>query len=135
MGQKKSVATLYKLPKMKKERMTSMVTRRMVVGTNEMLGYLYIKKGAIGARHKHVSEQITVILKGVERMTVNDDEVYVLRPGDILVIPPNVEHAGEALEETIEMNCFSPLREDWLKGELTYLVEPNPKKPARRAKT
>ncbi len=138
MRQKSAEATFYDLSKMKKEKMTSMVTRRMIVGTNEMLGVLYAKKGAVAVRHKHVSEQITMILKGVEKITVND-RPFIVREGQVLVIPPNVEHSGEALEDVIEMNCFSPLREDWLSGDLSYLSEPGkkggpPKVKHRRAR-
>jgi quercetin dioxygenase-like cupin family protein len=123
MTQKKQEAVLYDLSKMKEDRMTPMVTRKMIVGKNEMLGYLFAKKGAVALPHRHVSEQITVILKGAEKITVNNQEI-VVRPGQILVIPPNLEHSGETLEDTIEMNCFSPLRQDWLSGELGYLSTP-----------
>jgi quercetin dioxygenase-like cupin family protein len=131
MNQKKQEAVLYDLSKMKEERMTPMVTRKMIVGKNEMLGYLFAKKGAVALPHSHISEQITVILKGAEKITVNNQEI-VVRSGQILVIPPNLEHSGEALEDTIEMNCFSPLRQDWLSGELSYLSLPTKKGTRRR---
>jgi len=124
LNQKKREAKLYDLSKMKEERMTSMVTRKMIIGENEMLGYLFAKKGAVAVLHKHVSEQITAILKGAEKITVGRRE-FLVRPGQILVIPPNVEHSGEALEDTIEMNCFSPIRQDWLSGDLSYLSVPS----------
>lgn len=120
MRQKKQKAVLYDLSKIKAERMTPMVTRKMIVGKKEMLGYLFAKKGAVASPHRHVSEQITIILKGAEKFTINDQDI-VVHQGQILVIPPNLEHAGEALEDTIELNCFSPLRQDWLSGDLSYL--------------
>ncbi len=43
--------------------------------------------------------------------------------GEVLVIPSNVEHSAIALEDTIDMDIFSPIREDWLTGEDSYLRE------------
>ena len=42
------------------------------------------------------------------------------------MIPPNAEHSAEALEETVEIDAFSPIRQDWLDGSDAYLREPEP---------
>jgi quercetin dioxygenase-like cupin family protein len=104
----------------KEERLSDTITRKMIVGDNEMLGYIYLKKGAMVPTHKHVSEQITIIQKGVLEFTLQGKKIAV-REGEILVIPPNVEHSAEALEDTIDLDCFSPLREDWISGTDQYL--------------
>jgi len=41
--------------------------------------------------------------------------------GQVLMIPSNVEHSAVALEDTLDMDVFSPFREDWLTGEDHYL--------------
>ena len=43
------------------------------------------------------------------------------REGDVLVIPPNVVHSAVAIEDTVAIDAFSPLRMDWLRGDDSYL--------------
>ncbi|MBV8072902.1 MAG: cupin domain-containing protein, partial [Acidobacteriaceae bacterium] len=44
-----------------------------------------------------------------------------LKPGDVMVIPPNVPHRFEALEESTATDLFVPQREDWIRGDDAYL--------------
>jgi quercetin dioxygenase-like cupin family protein len=44
-----------------------------------------------------------------------------VRAGEVLVIPYNVPHEAVALEDTLDVDVFSPPREDWLKGTDAYL--------------
>jgi quercetin dioxygenase-like cupin family protein len=43
-----------------------------------------------------------------------------LRAGEFLLIPSNVPHRAEALEDTVDVDIFSPIRHDWLDGTDTY---------------
>ena len=63
--------------------------------------------------HDHESEQITYILQGALRFLVGGQDVTV-REGEVLVIPSRVPHQAEALDDTFELDLFSPIREDWL---------------------
>jgi quercetin dioxygenase-like cupin family protein len=36
-------------------------------------------------------------------------------------LPANVPHEVEALEDSVLLDVFSPVREDWLRGEDAYL--------------
>ena len=123
---------LLKYSDLREEWLSESVSRRLVVGRNEMLGYVFIKKGGIVPAHKHVSEQISIILKGGLRFTINGKEI-VVNQGEILVIPPNVEHLAVALKDTLDLDCFSPLREDWLSGKDAYLRGGPTKTKDRRA--
>jgi quercetin dioxygenase-like cupin family protein len=96
------------------------ISRRLAVGENEMLGWVAMKKGAVVPAHRHLSEQITFILKGALKFTIHGEN-YTVRSGEVLVIPPNVIHEAVALEDTDDFDCFSPLREDWLAGTDRYL--------------
>jgi quercetin dioxygenase-like cupin family protein len=69
--------------------------------------------------HSHVSEQISYIVEGALRFTVGSEDV-VIRSGQVLIIPPNVPHSAYALEDTMDMDLFSPIRQDWLDGTDTY---------------
>ena len=105
---------------MKEEWMSDRVWRKLVVGQNEMLGYVFLKKGANVGAHKHVSEQLTIIIKGALEFDTQGKKI-VVKEGETLLIPPNVLHGAVALEDTIDLDCFSPLREDWLNGTDDYL--------------
>ena len=115
-----AVAQHYKFSELHEEWLNDKLSRRLVVGENEMLGYVFLKKGCVVPMHHHVSEQITIILKGALTFTIDGAETTV-KEGEALVIPPNVAHSAVALEDTVDIDCFSPLRDDWLKGEDQYL--------------
>lgn len=103
------------------EPVTSEISRQVVTGDNEMMARVLLKKGAIVPTHSHVSEQITYVQDGVLRLWIGvpEEEVTVGR-GSFVVIPPNVPHRAEALEDTVDVDIFSPIRQDWLDGTDTY---------------
>ena len=111
---------LYNFARLKADKLNPKLSRGMVVGQNEMLGYVLLKKGCYVPAHKHVSEQITILTKGALKFEIGGKEM-VVKAGECLVIPPNVEHAALALKDTVDIDCFSPLREDWLTGTDSYL--------------
>lgn len=82
-----------------------------------MLAQIYLKRGALIPMHTHESEQMTYILQGALRFLVGDEEVIV-REGEVLLIPSLVPHQAEALEDTFELDVFSPIRPDWLRDEV-----------------
>jgi len=45
---------------------------------------------------------------------------YVMHAGDIMIIPPNVPHGFHFTEDTIDIDVFSPLRQDWMDGTTAY---------------
>jgi quercetin dioxygenase-like cupin family protein len=102
------------------EQLNKGISRKLVVGQREMLGRVFFKRGAIVPAHKHLSEQITFILKGALKFTIEGRD-YTVREGEVLVIPSDVIHEAVALEDTDDLDCFSPLRHDWLTGKDKYL--------------
>src|SRR5438445_13860968 len=81
------------------------------------------KKGATVPRHVHVAEQITFIIDGALRLVLgaDGDEIHEVRAGEVLIIPSNEPHSATALEDTYDLDIFSPPREDWIKGQDAYL--------------
>ena len=98
------------------EKITEMISQKIVAGDREMLAQIYLKRGALVPMHSHESEQMTYILQGALKVMVGGEEVTV-REGEVLHIPSGVRHQAEALEDTFELDVFSPVREDWLKGD------------------
>ena len=45
----------------------------------------------------------------------------MLRAGEMLEIPPHVPHSVEALEDSVAVDLFAPVREDWRRGADAYL--------------
>jgi len=82
-------------------------------GASLMVVRFTFRKGASVPRHRHPHEQSSYIVQGCLRYTIEDREV-VLRPGDSLVVPANAEHSAVALEDTVDLNSFTPLRTDYL---------------------
>jgi len=95
------------------EKVTEMVSRKIVAGERQMLAQIYLKRGALVPLHSHQSEQMTYVLQGALKFMVGGEETIV-REGEVLHIPSGVEHQSEALEDTFELDVFSPVREDWL---------------------
>ncbi len=101
------------------ENVTSGISRKIISGTNEMIAQVLLKKGAIVPEHSHVSEQISYILEGALKFQIGGEEL-VISAGQVLVIPPNVPHQAIALEDTLDVDIFAPIRQDWLNGTDTY---------------
>ena len=116
----KDEVKFYRLSDLKQEWLNPKLSRRIITGKNEMLGYIVFRKGCVVPPHKHVSEQITIILKGALKFTINGRDT-VVKEGEVLVIPSNIEHAAIAMEDTLDLDCFSPPREDWVTGKDDYL--------------
>jgi len=81
-----------------------------------MLLQVSLKKGCIVPKHSHYNEQMTCTLKGSLRVWIGEtgeDETRV-GAGDVLYVPANVAHKVEVLEDTLNVEVFSPLRQDLL---------------------
>ncbi|MGE0450070.1 MAG: cupin domain-containing protein [Vicinamibacterales bacterium] len=95
------------------DKVTEMLSRKIVSGDREMLVQVYVKRGCLVPRHSHQSEQMTYVLQGALRFLVDGEEITV-REGEVLHIPSGVEHQSEALEDTFELDVFSPIRHEWV---------------------
>ena len=116
-------ATWHRWDDMPKERVSDLLERRLITGECMMLAHVYLDKGCIVPRHSHENEQITYILKGALRFWLGEDEQeeIVVRAGEVLLIPSNLPHKAEALEDTIDLDIFHPPRADWLAKTDSYL--------------
>jgi quercetin dioxygenase-like cupin family protein len=112
--------SLYSWNKIPMEKLTDKLSRKLITGKKVMLAQVFLKKGCMVAAHSHESEQMTYILSGSMTLRLPDKEV-TLNEGDVLHIPSGVEHSAVALDDTLDLDVFSPIREDWLKGTDYYL--------------
>jgi quercetin dioxygenase-like cupin family protein len=102
-------AQLHRWDEIALEKVTEMLSRKVIVGDREMLVQAYVKRGCIVPLHSHESEQMTYVLQGAIRFLVDGVEVTV-REGEVLHIPSGTAHQAEALEDTFELDVFSPVR-------------------------
>ena len=119
--------THYKWDDMPKENVSPLLDRRLITGNRMMIAHVYLKKGCIVPKHHHENEQITYILEGALEFTLGDEgdeEVHTVHAGEALVIPGDLPHSAVALEDTLDVDVFSPPRQDWLDGSDTYLRGP-----------
>ena len=109
----KDVVRLHRWDELALEKVTEMISRKVISGEREMLAQSYLKRGAIVPMHAHESEQLTYVLQGALKFLVNGEEI-VVREGEVLHIPAHVDHQAEALEDTFDLDVYSPLRRDWI---------------------
>lgn len=118
----KPTVTLFRWQDIPKERVTDVIHRRLITGDRVMLAHVYLDKGSVVPKHSHHNEQITYILEGALHFWIgeNGEEEVDVRAGEVLHIPSNVPHKAEALEDTLDVDVFSPPRQDWLDGTDSY---------------
>jgi quercetin dioxygenase-like cupin family protein len=81
-------------------------------GDSSTFGYIELKKGSVVPMHHHIHEQITYILSGQLDMNIGGVP-YSLTPGMFHVIPSNTPHNALAVVDTVAIDAFSPVREDY----------------------
>jgi quercetin dioxygenase-like cupin family protein len=99
------------------------LSRKVITGQRMMIGQFDIRIGEAVARHSHENEQIAYVLSGALHMWfgARDEHEVIIRAGEVVVIPSHLPHRSVALEDTLEIDVFSPPRQDWLSGTDAYL--------------
>lgn len=118
-----TLTTHYRWDDMPREHVADLLDRRLITADRMMLAHVYLEKGCIVPKHSHENEQLTYILEGALHFWIGEDgsEEVIVRSGEVLVIPSNVPHKAEALEDTLDVDIFSPPRQDWLDKTDDYL--------------
>ena len=111
----------------KLEQLNPLLSRKVLTAKDTMIAQVFLKKGCVVTGHQHVNEQVTYILEGCLRFWIGDHamkpgtEFIDVHAGEVLLIPSNVPHRAEALEDTLDLDVFNPPRQDWLDGTDKYL--------------
>ena len=94
------------------------VVRRVFTGDGATLAFTTLDPGHTPNPHSHPHEQIVYILSGRARFVVGEDEA-ILGPGEMLVVPPGVEHWAETVgdEPVVDLSVFSPRRDEYAAEE------------------
>jgi quercetin dioxygenase-like cupin family protein len=102
------------------EELKPLLKRQFVVGQEIMLARVLLQKGCIVPLHSHHNEQLTYILDGALKFWIDGKEI-VVHSGEVLCIPANMPHMAEALEDTVDLDVFTPPRADWINKTDEYL--------------
>jgi quercetin dioxygenase-like cupin family protein len=94
------------------------VSRKVFSGEGATLAWTTLEPGHEPRPHAHHYEQIVYIVSGRVRFTVGDD-VRELGPGDVLLVPPGVEHFAETIgdQPVVDLSIFTPRRDEYAAEE------------------
>jgi quercetin dioxygenase-like cupin family protein len=104
-----------------KEALPGVKIKTLVYGEKTLLTELRFNKGSALPAHSHPHEQTGYLIEGKLNLKIAG-EVFEVHPGDSWSIPSNAEHSAEVLEDTVVVEVFSPVREDYLphNGDTSY---------------
>jgi quercetin dioxygenase-like cupin family protein len=106
------------------EQMNAATARRYINSDRVTLARFELKRGGVVPRHSHENEQVSYIVSGALKFKVSGQEI-VVRGGEVIQIPSWVEHEVEILEDTIAIDVFSPVRQDWIDKRDSYFNAPD----------
>ncbi len=96
------------------EQLPGITRRTLAYNDDVMLCHFELKKGAVIPLHSHAPSQIGYVAKGRAKfLAENDADSYERGEGEAYVIDPNVTHGAEALEDTVFIECFNPMRPEY----------------------
>ena len=111
---------VYDFDNSKIETISDKIARQFVMGGHSMLVKWILKKGAHIGLHFHPNEQITWITEGSVEVH-SQGKSFIIKAGQVILFPAYVPHEFFALEDTIDIDFFSPVRGDWLTDADDYL--------------
>ena len=90
------------------------IKRQMIVGQNVMVCRFTFDPFLVTPEHTHHHEQMTLVVKGRVRFSIEGVE-QIVSPGDVLHFPPHNRHGATMMdEEVVLIDIFAPIREDFL---------------------
>ena len=87
--------------------------KTLVYGEKTLLAEFRMALGSRLPRHAHPQEQTGRLIAGRIRLTIGE-ETREMEPGDSWNVPASVEHEAEILADSVAVEVFSPIREDYL---------------------
>lgn len=81
-----------------------------------LFGYFTIDDGAVLPTHQHPHEQWSHLIEGEFEFNIGG-EILHMKPGMSAFIPGNVPHSGRAITKALFLDCFYPVREDFVEKE------------------
>ena len=90
------------------------ITRKtLVYGAKTLMTEFRLEQGALLPKHKHPHEQTGYLVSGHMDLSIGS-ETHTVTAGDTWCIPGNAEHSAVAREDSVAIEVFCPVREDYL---------------------
>ena len=96
-----------------KQSLNGIEQKTLVHGDKTLMVEFRLQKGAILPLHSHHHEQIGYLVTGDIRLTIGTD-IFDVMPGDSWCIPGGQQHGADIVEDSVAVEVFSPVREDYL---------------------
>lgn len=87
--------------------------KTLVHGEKTLMAEFTMGIGAGIPEHSHPHEQSGYLISGRIELTIGS-ETHMAEPGDSWCIAANVVHSAIALKDSVAIEVFSPVREDYL---------------------
>jgi quercetin dioxygenase-like cupin family protein len=87
--------------------------KTLVYGDRTLMAEFRLAQGADLPRHSHPHEQTGYLVSGQIELTIGG-ETHLVKPGGSWCITGNVEHKAMAVEDSVAIEVFSPVREDYI---------------------
>ena len=87
--------------------------KTIVHGANTLMAEFRLSAGAVLPLHSHPHEQTGYLVTGHIWLTVGS-ESFEIYPGDAWCIPGDVEHRADILKDSVAIEVFSPVRDEYL---------------------
>jgi len=87
--------------------------KTLVYGEQTLMTEFRLRQGAVLPHHSHPHEQTGCLIKGRIRLFIGPEK-YEAQGGDSWCIPGGVEHGADILEDSVAVEVFSPVRDDYV---------------------
>lgn len=87
--------------------------KTLVYGEKTLFTEFRMDAGSVLPRHAHIHEQTGYLIEGKIRLTIGE-QVFEVEKGDCWSIPGNMEHSAEILKDSVAIEVFSPVRDEYI---------------------
>jgi len=87
--------------------------KTLCYGERTLMTEFVLEQGRTLPIHSHPYEQTGYLVKGHMRLRIGSEE-HEATPGDSWCIAAGVEHGARILEDSVAVEVFSPVRQDYL---------------------
>lgn len=94
-------------------RVSGIDQKTLAHGERTLMAEFHLAKGSLLPAHSHPNEQTGYLISG-RMIFIAEGRRYDAHPGDAWCIAAGVEHSAEILEDSVAVEVFSPVREDYL---------------------
>jgi quercetin dioxygenase-like cupin family protein len=96
-----------------RELLPGIALKTLAYGEKTLMVEFRLRKKCSLPEHAHPHEQTGYLVSGRIRLTIGD-EIFEVNPGDSWCVPAGIKHGAEIIDDSVAVEVFSPVREDYL---------------------